>query len=75
MVMSINESNIVAALRSAETDSVVIVDLPGGASALALKAFHRSHSSFVLIPSQPIDAGREVAEKLHEQEAWSAYSF
>ena len=30
---------------------MVIVDLPGGASALALKAFHRSH--FVLIPAQP----------------------
>jgi chromosome partitioning protein len=48
----IDESNVLAALRKAEAESeVVIVDLPGGASALALKAFHRSH--FVLIPAQP----------------------
>jgi len=47
----IGEANILAALRTAEAESeIVIVDLPGGASALALKAFHRSH--FVLIPSQ-----------------------
>jgi chromosome partitioning protein len=47
----ISEANILAALRTAEAESeIVIVDLPGGASALALKAFHRSH--FVLIPSQ-----------------------
>ena len=47
----ITEANILAALRTAEAESeIVIVDLPGGASALALKAFHRSH--FVLIPSQ-----------------------
>jgi chromosome partitioning protein len=46
------EGNILAALRTAEAESeIVIVDLPGGASALALKAFHRSH--FVLIPAQP----------------------
>src|SRR5580692_8862478 len=47
----IDEGNILANLRKAEVESeIVIVDLPGGASALALKAFHRSH--FVLIPSQ-----------------------
>jgi chromosome partitioning protein len=47
----IDEGNILASLRQAEVESeIVIVDLPGGASALALKAFHRSH--FVLIPSQ-----------------------
>ena len=47
----IDEGNILASLRQAEAEAeIVIVDLPGGASALALKAFHRSH--FVLIPSQ-----------------------
>jgi len=51
IVGDIGEGNILAALRKAEDESeIVIVDLPGGASALALKAFHRSH--FVLIPSQ-----------------------
>ena len=46
-----DEGNILAALRKAEEENeIVIVDLPGGASALALKTFHRSH--FVLIPSQ-----------------------
>jgi chromosome partitioning protein len=51
VVGDIDEANILAALRRAEEESeIVIVDLPGGASALALKAFHRSH--FVLIPSQ-----------------------
>jgi chromosome partitioning protein len=49
---AIDEGNILATLRKAEAESeIVIVDLPGGASALALKAFHRSH--FVLIPAQP----------------------
>ena len=47
----IDEANILSSLREAEAEAeIVIVDLPGGASALALKAFHRSH--FVLIPSQ-----------------------
>ena len=51
VVGDVTEANILAALRTAEAESeIVIVDLPGGASALALKAFHRSH--FVLIPSQ-----------------------
>jgi len=51
VVGDIDEGNILAALRRAEDEAeIVIVDLPGGSSALALKAFHRSH--FVLIPSQ-----------------------
>jgi chromosome partitioning protein len=51
VVGDVDEGNILAVLRRAETESeIVLVDLPGGASALALKAFHRSH--FVLIPSQ-----------------------
>jgi len=52
VIGDIEEGNILGALRRAEQESeIVIVDLPGGASALALKAFHRSH--FVLIPAQP----------------------
>jgi len=52
VVGDVTEANVLAALRRAEAEAeIVIVDLPGGASALALKAFHRSH--FVLIPAQP----------------------
>jgi chromosome partitioning protein len=52
VIGDIDEGNILASLRRAEAEAeIVIVDLPGGASALALKAFHRSH--FVLIPAQP----------------------
>ena len=52
MFGDVNEHNILAELRKAEAElDLVIVDLPGGASALALKAFHRSH--YVLIPAQP----------------------
>jgi chromosome partitioning protein len=51
VVGDVNEGNILAALRKAEASAeIVIIDLPGGSSALALKAFHRSH--FVLVPSQ-----------------------
>ncbi len=51
VVGEVREDNILALLRKAEGESeVVIVDLPGGSSTLALKALHRSH--FVLVPSQ-----------------------
>lgn len=47
----VDEDSILAALRKAEAEAeIVIIDLPGGSSALALKAFHRSH--FVLVPAQ-----------------------
>ena len=47
----VREDNILSALRSAESGhEIVIVDLPGGSSTLALKSLHRSH--FVLIPTQ-----------------------
>jgi len=47
----VREDNILALLRKAEAENeVVVVDLPGGASTLTLKALHRSH--FVLVPSQ-----------------------
>ncbi|MFT8246757.1 AAA family ATPase [Roseomonas sp. BN140053] len=51
VVGEVREDNILALLRKAEGESeVVLVDLPGGSSTLALKALHRSH--FVLVPSQ-----------------------
>jgi chromosome partitioning protein len=47
----IDEHNILGELKRAESGTdIVIIDLPGGSSALALKAFHKSH--FVLVPSQ-----------------------
>lgn len=51
VIGDVDEGNILATLKRAEADAeIVIIDLPGGSSALALKAFHRSH--FVLVPSQ-----------------------
>jgi chromosome partitioning protein len=51
VVPSIDEGNVLAELRrsSAEAD-VVLIDLPGGSSTLALKALQRSN--FVLVPCQ-----------------------
>lgn len=51
VVGDVKEDTILAALRKAEAENeIVLVDLPGGSSTLALKAMHRSH--FVLVPSQ-----------------------
>jgi chromosome partitioning protein len=51
IVPDIDEANVLAALRKAEAENdLVLVDLPGGSSTLALKALQRSH--FVLVPSQ-----------------------
>lgn len=51
VAQDINENNVLAALRKAEAEmDVVIIDLPGGSSTLALKALQRSH--FVLVPTQ-----------------------
>jgi len=51
VVPSIDESNVLAELRRAEGENdVVLIDLPGGSSTLALKALQRSN--FVLIPCQ-----------------------
>ena len=48
MIAEVNEHNILSILKKAEGQAeIVIIDLPGGSSALALKAFHRSH--FVLV--------------------------
>jgi chromosome partitioning protein len=51
VIGDVDETTILSALRTAERDAeIVIIDLPGGSSTLALKALHRSH--FVLVPSQ-----------------------
>jgi chromosome partitioning protein len=51
VIGDVDETKILSALRAAERDAeIVIIDLPGGSSTLALKALHRSH--FVLVPSQ-----------------------
>jgi chromosome partitioning protein len=69
---SIDEASVLQALRKAESVSdVVLVDLPGGSSTLALKALQRSN--FVLIPCQASlpdvrDAVRTVAQVDDAQE-------
>jgi chromosome partitioning protein len=51
VIPSVDEGNVLAAMRKAETDTdVVLVDLPGGSSTLALKSLQRSN--FVLVPCQ-----------------------
>jgi chromosome partitioning protein len=52
VVADVGEKEVLRALRTAETDNdLVLVDLPGGSSTLALKALQRSH--LVLVPTQP----------------------
>lgn len=47
----INEANVLTTLRRADDGhDLIIVDLPGGSSTLALKALQRSH--FALVPTQ-----------------------
>src|SRR3954469_7912086 len=51
VVPAIDEKNVLPALRKAQGENdLVVIDLPGGSSTLALKALHRSN--FVLIPCQ-----------------------
>src|ERR1700735_5596323 len=63
---SIDEQNVLSALKGAEAENdIVLVDLPGGSSTLALKAMQRSH--FVLVPMRPSlpdarDAMKTVAQ-------------
>jgi chromosome partitioning protein len=62
----VGEGDILKALRDAEEkNDIVLVDLPGGSSTLALKAMQRSH--FVLVPMRPSlpdarDAMKTVAQ-------------
>jgi chromosome partitioning protein len=66
VVPDIGEKEILRALREAENDNdIVLVDLPGGSSTLALKSMQRSH--FVLVPMRPSlpdarDAMKTVAQ-------------
>jgi chromosome partitioning protein len=51
VVGNVTDSNVLALLKRAEAEQdVVLIDLPGGSSTLALKALQRSH--FVLVPTQ-----------------------
>jgi chromosome partitioning protein len=51
IIPDIDEGNVLSALRKAEAENdLVLIDLPGGSSTLALKALQRSH--FVLVPTQ-----------------------
>lgn len=51
VISSIDEANVLGTLRGAEADhDLVLIDLPGGSSTLALKALQRSN--FVLVPCQ-----------------------
>jgi chromosome partitioning protein len=51
IIPDIDEANVLTALRKAEMENdLVLIDLPGGSSTLALKALQRSH--FVLVPTQ-----------------------
>lgn len=52
VIGDVDEDNILPTLRNAKTgNDLIVIDLPGVSSTLALKAFQRS--SLVLIPSQP----------------------
>jgi chromosome partitioning protein len=51
IIGGVNESNVLSELKQAEGhQDIVLIDLPGGSSTLALKALQRSH--FVLVPTQ-----------------------
>ncbi len=51
IIGNVLEGNVLSELKKAEADNdVVLLDLPGGSSTLALKALQRSH--FVLVPTQ-----------------------
>lgn len=72
VVPNIGEVEVLKALRKAEVDSdVVLIDLPGGSSTLAIKALQRSH--LVLVPTTPSlpdarDAIKTVAQVDDAQE-------
>jgi chromosome partitioning protein len=51
VVPAVDERNVLSALRKAQDEAdLVVIDLPGGSSTLALKALQRSN--YVLIPCQ-----------------------
>jgi chromosome partitioning protein len=51
VVPNVTEANVLSEIKKAERDQdIVLIDLPGGSSTLALKALQRSH--FVVVPTQ-----------------------
>jgi chromosome partitioning protein len=51
VVGDVTDANVLTELKKAEAEQdIVLIDLPGGSSTLALKALQRSH--FVLVPAQ-----------------------
>lgn len=51
VVPNVTEANVLSEIKRAGNDEdIVIIDLPGGSSTLALKALQRSH--FVVVPTQ-----------------------
>jgi chromosome partitioning protein len=72
IIGDITEDNILKTLRAAEADSdVVVIDLAGGSSTLALMALQRSH--LVLVPTQTSlpdtrDAMKTIAQINNAQE-------
>lgn len=51
VVPNVTEANVLSEIKKAEKDEdIVLIDLPGGSSTLALKALQRSH--FVIVPTQ-----------------------
>ena len=51
IIGDVTEANVLAELRKAEAkQDIVLIDLPGGSSTLAIKALQRSH--FVIVPTQ-----------------------
>lgn len=51
VVPDVTEANVLSEIKKAEKDEdIVLIDLPGGSSTLALKALQRSH--FVIVPTQ-----------------------
>ena len=66
IVGNVTEANVLTELKKAEAEQdVVLIDLPGGSSTLALKALQRSH--FVVVPAQPSlldarDATKTIAQ-------------
>jgi chromosome partitioning protein len=51
IIGNVTEANVLSELKKAEsTQDVVLIDLPGGSSTLAIKALQRSH--FVIVPTQ-----------------------
>jgi chromosome partitioning protein len=66
VIPSVDEKNVLGSLRQAqEGHDLVIIDLPGGSSTLALKALQRSN--FVLIPCQATLPDARDAFKTVEQ--------